>query len=90
MQRETPPQLSRALVPTTPTVAAPITYGCSFHHLRLQLSPPTVAGELWSVRSDYASGNLGWDPSGLKPTGAAELQEMQTKEINNGRSVNEL
>ena len=47
-------------------------------------------GELWSVRSDYASGNLGWDPLGLKPTGAAELQEMQTKEINNGRSVNEL
>ena len=42
------------------------------------------------MRSDYASGNLGWDPLGLKPTGAAELQEMQTKEINNGRSVNEL
>ena len=42
-------------------------------------------GELWSIRSDYASGDLGWDPLGLKPTNPAELKDMQTKEINNGR-----
>ena len=42
-------------------------------------------GELWSIRSDYANGDLGWDPLGLKPTDAAGLKEMQTKEINNGR-----
>ena len=42
-------------------------------------------GELWSIRSDYANGDLGWDPLGLKPTNPAELKEMQTKEINNGR-----
>ena len=42
-------------------------------------------GELWSIRSDYASGNLGWDPLGLKPTNPSELKAMQTKEINNGR-----
>merc|ERR1711924_90944 len=42
-------------------------------------------GELWSIRSDYANGDLGWDPLGLKPTDPAELKEMQTKEINNGR-----
>jgi len=27
----------------------------------------------------------GFDPLGLKPTDAAELKEMQTKELNNGR-----
>merc|ERR1719373_82331 len=42
-------------------------------------------GELWSIRSDYASGDLGFDPMGLKPTNAAEFKEMQTKELNNGR-----
>jgi len=42
-------------------------------------------GELWSLRSDYASGDLGFDPMGLKPNNPSELKEMQTKEINNGR-----
>jgi light-harvesting complex I chlorophyll a/b binding protein 1 len=28
---------------------------------------------------------LGFDPLGLKPTDPAELKEMQTKELNNGR-----
>ena len=42
-------------------------------------------GELWSIRSDYRSGDLGWDPLGLKPEDAAGLADMQTKEINNGR-----
>mmetsp|Transcript_15426 Transcript_15426/g.27618 ORF Transcript_15426/g.27618 Transcript_15426/m.27618 type:complete len:235 (+) Transcript_15426:80-784(+) len=42
-------------------------------------------GEPWSIRSDYALGNLGFDPMGLKPTDAKELKEMQTKELNNGR-----
>ena len=31
-------------------------------------------GEVWSIRSDYASGNLGWDPLGLKPTDPSELK----------------
>ena len=42
-------------------------------------------GELWSIRSDYASGDLGFDPLGLKPNNPMELKEMQTKELNNGR-----
>ena len=42
-------------------------------------------GELWSIRSDYESGNLGWDPLGLAPSDAAELKAMKTKELNNGR-----
>ena len=42
-------------------------------------------GELWSIRSDYENGNLGWDPLGFKPSDPAELKAMKTKEINNGR-----
>ena len=42
-------------------------------------------GEPWSIRSDYTNGDLGFDPLGLKPESAAELKEMQTKELNNGR-----
>lgn len=39
----------------------------------------------WTISLDYESGNLGFDPLGLKPTSPAELKEMQTKELNNGR-----
>jgi hypothetical protein len=42
-------------------------------------------GELWSTRTDYDSGNLGFDPLGLKPRNPQELFDMKTKEINNGR-----
>ena len=42
-------------------------------------------GETWTIRSDYEPGNLGFDPLGLKPEKAADLAEMQTKELNNGR-----
>ena len=30
-------------------------------------------------------GDLGFDPLGLKPSNAADLKSMATKEINNGR-----
>merc|ERR1719159_742054 len=43
------------------------------------------AGMTWSIRSDHELGDLGFDPLGLKPTDPAELKEMQTKELNNGR-----
>merc|ERR1719224_298669 len=42
-------------------------------------------GEPWTVRSDHMPGDFGFDPMGLKPENAAELKEMQTKELNNGR-----
>merc|ERR1712039_444006 len=42
-------------------------------------------GETWSIRKDHKAGDLGFDPLGLKPEGAAALAEMQTKELNNGR-----
>ena len=43
------------------------------------------AGEPWTIRSDHVAGDLGFDPLGLKPEDPAELKEMQTKELNNGR-----
>merc|ERR1719152_677930 len=39
----------------------------------------------WTIRTDHTPGDLGFDPLGLKPTNEAELRELQTKEINNGR-----
>merc|ERR1711937_719758 len=42
-------------------------------------------GNPWTIRVDHESGDLGFDPLGLKPTDPAELKEMQTKELNNGR-----
>jgi hypothetical protein len=44
-----------------------------------------LGGEPWSVRSDRVSGDVGFDPLGLKPEDPKEFKEMQTKEINNGR-----
>ena len=44
-----------------------------------------LGGEPWSIRSDHYPGDFGFDPMGLKPTNEAELKEMQTKELNNGR-----
>jgi hypothetical protein len=46
---------------------------------------PTPQGQPWAILAEHESGNLGFDPLGLKPTDAAELKEMQTKELNNGR-----
>merc|ERR1719160_205689 len=39
----------------------------------------------WSIRSDRAAGDFGFDPLGLKPTNPEEFKQMQTKELNNGR-----
>jgi len=44
-----------------------------------------AGSEPWSIRTDHTAGDLGFDPLGLKPTDPAELAEMQTKELNNGR-----
>ena len=44
-----------------------------------------AGGQPWAIRSDHTPGDLGFDPLGLKPESPAELAEMQTKELNNGR-----
>jgi len=41
--------------------------------------------EPWTIRSDHVAGDFGFDPLSLKPEDPAELKEMQTKELNNGR-----
>jgi Chlorophyll A-B binding protein len=37
------------------------------------------------LRDTYVPGDIGFDPLGLKPSDAAELKIMQTKELQNGR-----
>ena len=37
------------------------------------------------LREDYAAGDLGFDPLGIKPTDPKEFKDMQTRELNNGR-----
>jgi hypothetical protein len=45
--------------------------------------PPTEAA--FTLRETYYPGDIGFDPAGLKPTGAKDFANMQTKELNNGR-----
>ena len=42
-------------------------------------------GKWWTLKADHTPGDYSFDPAGLKPTGAVELKNMQTKELNNGR-----
>ncbi len=37
------------------------------------------------LRDEYTPGDIGFDPLNLKPSDAAELEEISTKELNNGR-----
>jgi hypothetical protein len=57
----------------------------TFETPALFAGPGTKAGNPWTIRADHEAGDLGFDPLGLKPTDPAELKEMQTKELNNGR-----
>merc|ERR1712187_266896 len=42
-------------------------------------------GAWWEIRSDHEPGNFGFDPLNLRPTDAKEYEELQNKELNNGR-----
>ena len=42
-------------------------------------------GPLFTLRENYYPGDIRFDPLGLKPKGAVEFDNMQTKELNNGR-----
>jgi len=51
-----------------------------------QFKEPKLTGRsTWEMKLDHAPGDLGFDPLGLKPKDPAELKEMMTKELNNGR-----
>ena len=43
------------------------------------------ADGLFELKESHVIGDLGFDPLGLMPKGAAEAKEMKTKEIMNGR-----
>merc|ERR1711937_442636 len=67
-------------------IAIPEIYSVfTFETPALFAPPGTKAGMTWAIRADHESGDLGFDPLGLKPTDPAELKEMQTKGLNNGR-----
>jgi len=40
---------------------------------------------LFTLREGYYPGDIGFDPMGLKPTGAQDFADMQAKELSNGR-----
>jgi len=42
-------------------------------------------GGFWSIRAEHSPGDLGFDPLELRPTDAAAMEQMQTKELNHGR-----
>lgn len=42
-------------------------------------------GALFTLRESYYPGDIGFDPLGLKPTGAKDFASMQEKELSNGR-----
>ena len=46
---------------------------------------PFGGGDPWTIRPDYESGDLGFDPLRLRPESPEEFKELQTKELNNGR-----
>jgi len=46
---------------------------------------PLNGADIFTMKVNRTSGDLGWDPLGLKPTKPAELLELQNKEILNGR-----
>jgi len=52
---------------------------------RLGWQDPFDGGSMFALRDGYTPGDIGFDPLGLKPTNPAELENIQNKEINNGR-----
>jgi light-harvesting complex I chlorophyll a/b binding protein 4 len=40
---------------------------------------------VWELKDDHVSGDLGYDPLGLKPEDPDKLLTMQNRELNNGR-----
>jgi hypothetical protein len=41
--------------------------------------------DLFTLRDGYTPGDISFDPLGLKPSGAVELKNVMTKELQNGR-----
>ena len=46
---------------------------------------PSIRADVGKLQETYYPGDVGFDPLGLRPTDAAEFDEMVTKELQNGR-----
>nr|ADU04518.1 LhcSR [Ulva prolifera] len=57
---------------------------CEAYRVSVGWANPVEKGT-FTLRDEYAPGDLGFDPLGLKPTSAEEFNTLQTKELNNGR-----
>lgn len=57
---------------------------CEAYRVSVGWANPTEKGT-FSLKDDYAPGDLGFDPLGLKPDNEEEFNALQTKELNNGR-----
>merc|ERR1740138_1230736 len=68
---------------------AEVTHGCAelYRSQRGWLNPTKNGlGDFPRLLDDdYYPGDIGFDPFGLKPEGAVEFAEMQTKELQHGR-----
>lgn len=60
-------------------------YGVEFLRTTTGWVDPGEGEGLFKLKEGYEPGSIGWDPLGLKPTDPAELEIMQTKELNHGR-----
>lgn len=58
---------------------------CEAYRANKGWKEPTSTDVLFTLRDDYYPGDLGFDPLGLKPTSKAEFDNMQAKELSNGR-----
>merc|ERR1719421_2519402 len=56
-----------------------------YKRARIGWVEPTNFDALFELREGYYPGDLGFDPLGLKPAGAADFASMATKELQNGR-----
>ena len=76
-----------------PKLPVPLWFGMTLaigiaETLRIQkgwANPYEKMENVQALKPEYNPGDLGFDPLGLKPESPAELKEMQTKELNNGR-----
>lgn len=51
----------------------------------LAFKPAKRPGDLWTYPEKHIAGDYGYDPLGMKPTKTDELEDMQNKELSNGR-----
>lgn len=46
---------------------------------------PKTGDDWWQLNPGYYPGDFGWDPAGVRPQNPADLEAMQTRELQHGR-----